>query len=189
MTQRAPGLGRLAHRIEGEDRLDGAVAALDAAVPEAIRSGPGRDLLSGRWLGHALHPLLSDLPLGFWTSASVLDLVGGRSARPAARRLVGLGLLAAVPTAAAGASDWSQTRGTGVRRVGAAHALLNVAGLACYAASWRARRRERWARGTALGVLGSAAATASGFLGGHLTLDRAVTRDGALLPDQPASAA
>lgn len=176
-----PGLGRYARRIEGDDRLDVGVAVLDAAVPAALRSGPMRDVLSGRWLGHSLHPLLTDLPIGFWTSATVLDLAGGRGARPAARRLVALGVLSAVPTAVTGASDWSQTAGP-VRRVGVAHALANTVGLACYLASWRARRRERWARGTVLGLLGGAAASVGGFLGGDLALDRAVTRDGALLP-------
>src|SRR5262245_15165097 len=70
-----------------------------------------KDLLSGTWLGHPLHPLLTDIPIGSFTSATVLDIIGGRRAQPAAERLVELGLLSAVATAAAGAADWSDTYG------------------------------------------------------------------------------
>ena len=60
-----------------------------------------------RLLGHPLHPVLTDLPIGFWTSAWVLDLIGGEDHAPAAQLLVGLGLLSTVPTIATGAADWT----------------------------------------------------------------------------------
>jgi len=146
-----------------------------AAVVEPIRRrvqamfppGPVKDALSGTPLGHTLHPMLTDLPIGCWTSAMVLDFIGGRAARPAAQRLIGLGVLSALPTAASGASDWSDTSGT-TARVGAAHAVSNSVALACYAASWAARRRGHHYRGVALSVLGAGAATVGGYLGGHL---------------------
>ena len=65
------------------------------ARPEADRV---KDLLHGRWLGHALHPALPDLPIGFWTSAFVLDLVG---ARTSARLLNAFGCVSALGTAEA----------------------------------------------------------------------------------------
>jgi len=85
-------------------------------------------------MGHALHPSLTDLPLGMWTAASVLDLFAGDESRPAARRLVGVGLLAAGPTALTGWAEWSRT-GPRAQRVGLAHAGLNVAAVALDAAS------------------------------------------------------
>ncbi len=107
-------------------------------------------------------------PLGFLTSASYLDVVGGRGARTAADRLVAAGIAAGLPAAAAGASDWSDTGG-GERRVGVAHGLANAAGLACFTASLVARRRGRRGTGVALGLVGHGFFGVAGYLGGHLT--------------------
>ena len=95
--------------------------------------------------------MLTDLPIGFWTSAFVLDIVGGKRSRPAAELLVGLGVLSALPTAASGAADWSDTDG-GSRRVGLVHAAANTSAVVLYAWSWNARRQNRHARGVALGL-------------------------------------
>jgi nitrite reductase/ring-hydroxylating ferredoxin subunit len=159
--QRVPAL------VERAAFLDRPARALTRAVERAVPPGRVKDALSGTWLGHALHPVLTDLPIGFWTSAWVLDHVGGKRSAPAARTLVALGLLSAVPTAAAGASDWSDTTG-GARRVGLAHAAANTVAFACYAVSYVERRRGRRARGILWGWLGAGAATAGGGLGGHL---------------------
>ena len=43
-----------------------------------------KDLLSGTWLGRPLHPMLTDVVIGVWTSASVLDILGGKRAERAA---------------------------------------------------------------------------------------------------------
>lgn len=83
-------------------------------------------MLRGDWLGDALHPLLTDFPVGCWLSAGLLDLVGGRGSRKASQRLIGFGLLMVPPTAAAGLSDWSRDQRPRVRRVGAVHAVGNV---------------------------------------------------------------
>ncbi len=114
-----------------------------------------------------MHPVLTDLPIGFWTSAFTLDLIGGRRSRAAVQRLVGLGVLCALPTAASGAADWSDTTGK-ARRVGLVHAALNTTAIACFTASWFARRRGRNGRGVLYGLAGSAVATGGGFFGGHL---------------------
>lgn len=161
-----------------EERI-GELAAVDRfadplhrAVGAALPRGPRKDALHGVWLGHPLHPLLTDLPIGFWTSAWVLDIVGGRRSRPAARRLVGLGVLSAVPTVAAGFADWSELERP-ERRVGAVHAVANAAATGLYALSYLARRRGRPGAGVALGWAGATAATAGGYLGGHLAYRRA----------------
>ena len=51
-----------------------------------IGRGLVKDVLSGTWLGHALHPMLTDIPIGSFTSGSLLDVFGGKRARPAAAR-------------------------------------------------------------------------------------------------------
>src|SRR5947208_10573528 len=61
-------------------------------VQRVTASDPVKNVLSGTWLGHQLHPVLTDLPIGAWTMATALDLTGGRRADAAARRLVGLGV-------------------------------------------------------------------------------------------------
>ena len=165
----------LATRVEDQDSLDTMVEALDRVVPDSLRAGEVRDLLGGRWLGHALHPMLTDFPLGAWMSASLLDFIGGRNVRTASRRLIGFGILAAVPTAVTGASDWTQGT-TRERRVGVVHAVTNTTALSLYAASFLARRRGRHWPGVALGVAGGVAASVGGFFGGHLSLGRDIGR-------------
>jgi uncharacterized membrane protein len=164
--------------------LDGAVRRLEEApsldrLVTSLRSFAGPvghgeigDALRGRWLGHALHPLLTDLPIGCWTSAALLDIVGGVRGREASQRLVGLGLAFVPLTAAAGLADWSAVRDAPTRRVGAAHAAGNVAASACYVQSWRNRRRGRHWRGVGWGMAGGALASVAGYLGGHLAFGR-----------------
>jgi nitrite reductase/ring-hydroxylating ferredoxin subunit/uncharacterized membrane protein len=174
-----PRLHHLAERVGAATSLDGPAEAVAGWVRGAVPRGPVKDTLSGTPLGHALHPLLTDLPIGTWTSAALLDLVGGRGARPASQRLIAAGLLAAVPTAASGLNDWADTTPAddGVRRVGAVHAVANVAALGLYAASLAARRRGRHGRGVALGLAGAGALAVGGHLGGHLSYAKAVGVD------------
>ncbi|HZP30759.1 MAG TPA: Rieske 2Fe-2S domain-containing protein [Acidimicrobiia bacterium] len=163
----------LARRIEHLDALDGIAAPASRWVRRAVADPKLKDLLSGTWLGHPVHPALTDLPIGFWTSAVMLDLVGGKKSRRAAQRLVALGALSAVPAAITGASDWSDTEPDD-RRVGLVHALLNSIALVTFVSSWRARRRGHHVRGVTIGLLGSAFATVSAHLGGHLVDARGV---------------
>ena len=122
-------------------------------------------------LGHSLHPVLTDLPLGCWTSATLVDVLGGRSGRRAATQLVGVGLLAAGPTAYAGLASWSRLEGAD-RRVGAVHAVGNDVAIVLFAGSFLARvRGEHW-RGVRLALLGNVATAAAGHLGGYLALER-----------------
>ena len=84
-----------AEMIERASGLDPVGDALTGAIRGVLPAGRTKDLLSGTWLGHALHPLLTDIPIGAWTSSVVLDWIGGRKARPAADTLIALGILAA----------------------------------------------------------------------------------------------
>ena len=161
----------LGERLEATAALDRVAQPVHRAVSALLPGGPAKDVLHGVWLGHPLHPMLTDLPIGFWTSAWVLDIVGGRKAQPAADALVGLGVASALPTAAAGLADWSELN-TPERRTGVVHAAANVAATALYALSFLARRRGQRRRGVLLGMAGATAATAGGYLGGHLSFRR-----------------
>src|SRR5205814_6472669 len=86
---------RTISRLEDADQLDSTVAVGQRAA-RWIRPGRARDALHGVWLGHPLHPLLVQLPVGMWVSASALDLLAPR-ADTAARRLVAAGLAASSP--------------------------------------------------------------------------------------------
>ena len=170
MVVRVP---QFADRIAEATGLDSAAKPLAKNLAKVVPPGPVKDLLSGSWLGHPVHPMLTDIPIGAWTSAFFLDLLGGKRGRRASQQLVGIGVVAALPTAAAGISDWVDYLG-GERRVGFVHAVANVTALSFYSLSWMARRRGANFRGVALGMLGATAATVGGYLGGHLTYTRGV---------------
>lgn len=175
----------IAQRIERLDALDLVAEPLQQGVRAAIPTGTAlKDLLSGTWLGHPLHPPLTDVVVGAWTSALLLDLLGGDGAERASDLLVAAGVLAAVPTAAAGLSDWAELRG-GSRRVGAVHAFGNTTALLLHACSLTARRRGDRSRGVALSALGYSAAAFSAWLGGHLSFARGVGVNQTVFDDPP----
>jgi nitrite reductase/ring-hydroxylating ferredoxin subunit/uncharacterized membrane protein len=161
----AAALERVLDRIERAEILDKPGHVLVGAIDKAVPKGKARDLASGTPLGHPLHPVLVAIPIGSWTAASYLDVTFGD--RKAAQRLVGYGILAALPTALTGANDWSTTDGA-ERRVGLVHAVLTDVALGLYAASWLARRRGNHLRGVGLSLAGATALVGAGWLGGHL---------------------
>ena len=172
---------RLRYRIdaiERSPRVDPLVRALEAFWGRVLPKGRAKDALHGTWLGHPLHPALTDVPIGAWTSALLLDLVAGDRANDASRALVGAGVLAALPTAVSGAADWTALGETErPKRVGAVHAVANGTATAFYAASWLARRNGQHGRGRALGLAGAALLGAGGYLGGHLAYRNGVGVD------------
>jgi len=164
----------VAQRIERLDGLDRYARPVRDFVYRAVPNNTTvKDFLSGTWLGHPLHPVLTDVVLGSWTSAAMLDVVGGRDTRKAARRLIGLGILAALPTAVAGLADWSDLR-KGPQRVGMVHAAGNVATIGLMTLSWNARRRGKGLTGRFYAMVGMGVATGSAWLGGHLSFGRGV---------------
>jgi nitrite reductase/ring-hydroxylating ferredoxin subunit/uncharacterized membrane protein len=163
----------IGERIAELEALDPLAGRLQAAVGRLLPPGsPQKDLLSGRWLGHPLHPLLTDVVIGCWLGAGVLDICGPQ-ARQAADRLIALGVLAALPTATAGLADWADLDG-GPHRVGATHALGNLTAVTLFAASWWARASGHRRAGVVLSGLGTVVAATSAWLGGHLTYTRGV---------------
>lgn len=162
---------QIVDKVEQAKSLDGVADAIQRAGRSVLGNGSARRILSGVPIGHPLHPALVGVPIGTWLSASMLDLTAGN--RAAARRLIGFGCLAALPTATAGAVDWLGTAGA-ERRVGLVHAALNDLALTIYVASWRSRRHGRNLTGAVLALAGSGVLAAGGWLGGHLAYSRGV---------------
>ncbi|MDQ0867166.1 Rieske 2Fe-2S domain-containing protein [Arthrobacter globiformis] len=166
-------LHALVDAIEHFDRLDGVASAISKAAGKAVQPRFIRNTLSGTSLGHPLHPVLTDFPIGAWTMATVLDTVGGPASEPAADILVAVGIATAVPTAAAGLNDWSDTQGKS-RRVGLVHAVANGSALCLFSSSAVARASGSRTIGKALGLAGFGVLMFGGFLGGHLSYGNAV---------------
>src|SRR3954452_19914454 len=88
--------------------LDEGVAGALLPLYDRHRGNLAVELMhGGRWAGHSVHTALSDLPIGFWSGAIVLDLLGkdvpaGRDRLDPAATLSAAGLAAAVGTVATG---------------------------------------------------------------------------------------
>jgi hypothetical protein len=168
-SERLPTHIDLVRRLEEAQGLDPVVDALAPTIRRTFGSGTQGEVLRGDWLGHALHPLMTDVVIGTWTSATLLDLLGGRETSKAAQRLVGIGLLAFGPTAWTGWAEWSDAPAR-QQRVGLVHAVSNAASAGAYFASWRARRQGKQVRGAALGLAGAGISGAAAYLGGHMAI-------------------
>src|SRR5947209_15642109 len=120
----APPLEGLVREVENAQLLDGPAQAIGSAVRKLIPGGPVKDALSGTWLGHATHPMLTDVVIGSFTSASLLDLLAPGADGTASERLISVGIAAYLPTAAAGINDWADTEivDDSIRRAGLVHA-------------------------------------------------------------------
>lgn len=160
-------------RLERWSALDSLIEPIRTAARSLLSPTMLRNVLSGVSTGHPIHPVLTDVPIGAWSMASLLDACGGPSAEHAADLLVATGLVAAVPTAAAGLNDWSDTHGPEAR-VGLIHAALNGTALSLYAGSLAARRAGARTAGRGLAFAGLGILLASGYLGGHLAFAKGV---------------
>jgi nitrite reductase/ring-hydroxylating ferredoxin subunit/uncharacterized membrane protein len=168
------GVVSLLDGVAGAAWLDRVAGPLRTAATAVLRTRGLRDLLHGVPFGHAVHPVLVQVPIGAWTSAALLDLVPGE--RKAADLLVGAGCAAALPAAVAGWADWSSQRPE-QQRVGLVHATGNVVALGLYTASLVARCTGHRAAGRALSYAGYALAGGSAYVGGHLVYRQAAAVD------------
>ncbi|HET7566665.1 MAG TPA: Rieske (2Fe-2S) protein [Gaiellaceae bacterium] len=150
---------QLADLAEPLDAVAEPVQGAVRAIPK-----PVTDVLDGVWLGNPLHPALTDVPIGAWTAAAALDLVGSRAADDALL----VGVLGAIPAALTGLNDWSHLQGDS-KRLGTVHALVNSMGLALNVASVLARRDGRRGLGKVLSGVAYAGALFSAHIGGQLS--------------------
>ena len=163
--------------IEGQRWLDEPGYKLERLLARGFNlvGARGRSLqnvLHGTWLGHPIHPALTDIPLGAWGGALVLDCVDAVSTRPdgfrqAAHVAVGIGIVGGLGAGLTGVTDWQYTHDT-ARRAGLMHGVLNTAALGLYVMSWRDRRDGRFRRARILGALGYTLVASAGYLGGEL---------------------
>lgn len=156
-----PVLDRIAEPLS--DAVRGAYQAAGPAGQDA------KNLAHGVWLGHPLHPVLTDVPIGAWTTALALDLAGGGdpAMRRGARLAIGVGLAGAVASAVTGLTDWSETSGRS-RRTGLVHGLLNLAATALFTSSWLERGKDSGTGGRVTAWIGYAIAGGAAYLGGDL---------------------
>lgn len=184
---------QIVDRIGRQDQLDGLDNALATNAEKvyalARENGvPLKDMLHGTWLGHPLHPVLTDIPIGAWTVVAVLDGLEGTSRAPGLRRAndtaLVVGLLGAFGAAVSGTADWTETDGE-ARRVGLVHGLLNAGATGLYAAALLSRWRKKRAAGRRLSLLGYALVTASAYLGGDLVYRQRIGVNHAETPPSP----
>lgn len=161
-------LERIVRAIESSPRLDRVARTLTGPFTK-LRPGPLKDALSGTWLRHPVHPMLTDVPIGAWMAAFVFDMIPGRRSDAAAEALIGMGLAAATPTAITGLSELADVGDRPAKRVGGAHAVANLLASGLYATSLLLRRRGSTAGGKLAAMAGAGVLSAGAFLGGHLT--------------------
>jgi nitrite reductase/ring-hydroxylating ferredoxin subunit/uncharacterized membrane protein len=152
------------------------LAAELVPLRERYQDNPALELMhGGRWLGHPLHPALSDLPVGLWAGATLLDVTdrgpAPRGGIDAAGVLSAAGILAACATALTGLSDWTVSDEQD-RRVGLFHGLLNTVALGLQGASLGTRMTGHRGTARALGAASLTVTAAAAYLGGHLVFTK-----------------
>src|SRR5947209_1391483 len=139
-----------------------------------------KTLLNGTWLGHPLHPVITDVPVTAWVITAVFDVIWLISpttfawAARGAEVTVLIGLLGALGAIVTGLTDWSDTYGT-ERRVGLNHALFNAIATILYLVSFVLRLLQ--APGDSIlaaiiGFVGLASVIYAAYLGGDMVFTK-----------------
>jgi nitrite reductase/ring-hydroxylating ferredoxin subunit/uncharacterized membrane protein len=179
-------------RVAQNPAIDQVAEPLGKAVRGAYEAaGPAgqttKNALHGVWLGHPLHPVFTDLPLGAWTTALALDTASGGDPgmRRAATFAIGVGLTGALGAAVTGLTDWSETDGQS-RRAGLIHGLLNLTATALFTTAFALRKKDSDEGGRKCAWTGYAIALGAAYLGGDLVYGQriGVTHADAELPEE-----
>ena len=168
--------------LPDQPALDTVADPLAKAVRGAYKAAgeTGRQLKNaahGVWLHHPLHPVLTDIPIGAWTTSLVLDAAasgtGDAGMRSAADVAMAVGLAGAAAAAVTGLTDWSETSGR-ARRTGLVHGLLNIAATTFYAAAFALRRSGSRKAGQSCALAGYGIAVGAAWFGGDLVYDQRI---------------
>ena len=166
--------------VTDQPGLDRIAEPLGQGVRQVFEAGgelgqQAKDALHGVWLGHPLHPVFTDVPIGAWTTALALDAAenGDPGMRRAATFAMGVGLAGALGAAVTGLTDWSETQGQS-RRTGLVHGLLNLTATSLVATAFFQRRGNGHTNGRACAWTGFAIALASAYLGGALVYEQRI---------------
>lgn len=168
--------------IGRQERLDPASKTIQGALETTFASAGAlghliEDALHGTWMGHVFHPVITDIPVGAWTVAQILDVLEGWSGAdeyaPGADMAMLVGFVGALGAAATGLTDWKDTNGDD-RRIGLVHGLLNVGATALYGMSLRARWAGERGQGRVLGAAGYSVMLLGAMLGGDLVLRQGI---------------
>jgi nitrite reductase/ring-hydroxylating ferredoxin subunit/uncharacterized membrane protein len=169
-------------KIANQPALDSVAEPLSQLVRGAYEAAGAsgrlvKNAAHGVWLGHPLHPVFTDLPLGAWTTGLVLDAVAARNRDQGMERAadvaIAVGLAGAAGAAVTGLTDWSETSGRS-RRTGLVHGLLNIAATTLYATAYVLRKRGARASGRTCAVAGYGIAIGAAWFGGDLVYGQRV---------------
>jgi nitrite reductase/ring-hydroxylating ferredoxin subunit/uncharacterized membrane protein len=162
---------------------DAIAGLLQPLIKNALLASPNgkalKTALHGPWMGHPVHPILTDIPIGAWTMAALLDCAGKTEA---ADFCIGVGLVAAIPTATTGLNDWTELSGRPAR-IGVAHAAFNIVATLLYSAAYASRRNGELRR--LLSFSGLGVMLLGGYLGGHLAFGEQIGANHAVAEGLP----
>jgi uncharacterized membrane protein len=172
--------------IDEYDWIEPVADALAAGVETSLSSAgplaPGvRNFLHGTWMGHPLHPALTDVPVGAWTVAAALDtaeILGCKGAATGSDASIAIGLVGALASAVTGLTDWHVLqKGSKSRKVGVVHALLNISATLLYGGSLLLRKSNRRGLAKLFSGAGYGLVGISSYLGGILVYEQKIGVD------------
>ena len=179
------GSQRLSRAVARQEWLKPVEENLQSAIHKLFHAGGSRgqsikNFLHGTWVGHPLHVILTDIPIGAWTTGMVFDAIeaasGDESFAKAADAAIAFGLVGALGAAVTGLTDWQDTDPP-ARRIGVAHAALNVTSVALFAGSLVVRKRPSRTARRWLAVAGYLTSAVAAQLGGSLVYEQRIGVD------------
>jgi nitrite reductase/ring-hydroxylating ferredoxin subunit/uncharacterized membrane protein len=177
----------LTERISATIIKSNSIGKISASLDQLLRRCLGapamrrlKIFLNGTWIGHPLHPMLTDIPIGAWTLTIILDLVGLLFGLPqlglASSITAGIGVAGALAAAAAGLADWMDVDPP-EKAIGAFHATVNVSATSLFLISILMRWGRDWRLGWTTFVVALAGyllAMIGGYLGGAMVFHKGV---------------
>ena len=174
---------RISAQIINSDLVAKISASLDKLMSRSLGAAVMRPIklfLNGTWIGHPLHPMLTDIPIGAWTLTVILDLIGLLFGFPqlglASAIAAAIGVVAALATAAAGLADWMDIDPP-EKAIGAFHATVNVTATILFLISFLMRWSRHWKtewEPFVVALAGYLLVMTGGYLGGALVFYKGV---------------